>query len=87
MTIAPDYIGQKLINRPFRDWFLYMFKVIEGRRFIVEPLHSEMFEWFEDIFKGKHPRSNISLPPRSGKTTLCQYILIKILWSKFHSIF
>jgi len=79
MTIAPDYIGQKLINRPFRDWFLYMFKVIEGRRFIVEPLHSEMFEWFEDIFKGKHPRSNISLPPRSGKTTLCQYFLVYIL--------
>lgn len=74
--IPTDYIGQKLIQRPFRDWFLYMFKVIEGRKFIVEPLHGKLLAYFQGIIDGKITRTNVSIAPRSGKSTISQYFVV-----------
>lgn len=76
MTIAPDYIGQKLLQRPFKDWFLYMFKVVENRKFIVEPLHENLFEYFQDIINGEKTRCCINIAPRSAKSTISQYFVV-----------
>lgn len=70
------YAGQRLLERGFADWFLCMFKLIEGRPFIVEPIHPELFEAFENIYKQETKRVNINLPPRSAKTTLSKYFLV-----------
>lgn len=70
-----EYIGQVLLERGFEDWFRYMFRIIEGRPFIVEPLHSEMFEVFSGIYKGELLRINVNVPPRSAKTTFAKYYI------------
>lgn len=67
------YIGHELINSGFKTWFLYMFKLIEGRKFIVEPIHKDLFEYYEAVYKGKKTRCTINIPPRAGKTTLQIY--------------
>lgn len=71
----PDYLGQVLINRGFRDWFLYMFRVIEGRPFIVEAIHADLFSVFDKIYKQEINRANINIPPRAGKTTLSKWFV------------
>lgn len=68
--------GQRLLERGFADWFRTMFKLIEDRNFIVEPIHPELFQAFEEIYNQKLKRVNINLPPRSAKTTLSKYFLI-----------
>ena len=75
-TIPPDLIGQSLLESGFKDFTLYLFKAIEGRKFIVEKLHDKLFSYFQDIYDGKKTRVNLSLCPRSGKSTLAQYFLI-----------
>lgn len=75
----PDYLGQVLISRGFRDWFLYMFRVIEGRPFIVEPIHKDLFQIFQDIYDLKVKRCNINIPPRSAKSTLAKYLIVYAL--------
>lgn len=70
------YLGQRLLERGFPDWFKAMFKLIEGRPFIVEPIHPELFDSFEKIYKQELIRANINLPPRSAKTTLSKYFLV-----------
>lgn len=71
-----QFFGQRLIKRGFSDWFRIMFKIIEQRPFIVEPIHPELFQTYEDIYQLKIKRININLPPRSAKTTLDKYFLV-----------
>lgn len=75
----PEYFGQLLHKEGFKTWFLYMFRVIEGRKFTVEDLHDGLFEEFQDIYDGKRTRENINVPPRSGKTTMAMYFLAYVL--------
>ena len=67
------YLGYELLNSGFKTWFLYMFKLIEGRKFIVEAIHKDLFEYYEAIYQGEKIRCSINIPPRSGKTTLQIY--------------
>lgn len=71
-----EFIGQTLLKRGFKTFFLYLFKVIEGRSFIVEPLHEKLFDYFQAIFDGDIQRCNINICPRSAKTTMAQYFLV-----------
>ncbi len=74
--IPPQLIGQTLLKRGFKDFTLYLFKAIEGKNFIVEELHNKIFDYFQAIYDGKKTRVNLSLCPRSGKTTLSEYFLV-----------
>lgn len=69
------YIGQELLNEGFETWMRYVFKVVEGRPFIVEPIHADLFQTMTDIFEQKEQRININVPPRSAKTTLAKYFI------------
>ena len=69
-------LGQRLLERGFATWFRAIFKIIENRPFIVEPIHPELFETFDEIYNLKKQRLNINLPPRSAKTTLSIYFLV-----------
>ncbi len=71
----PAYFGQLLHKKGFRVWTLYMFRQIEGRKFIEEQLHDGLFQVFQDIYDHKETRQNINVPPRSGKTTLAKYFI------------
>jgi len=77
MTILddPQYIGKRLLERGFEKWFLYFFRIIEGQKFIIEPIHKELFQVFENIHAGKSRRQIINIPPRSGKTSLAKYFV------------
>lgn len=70
------YFGQRLLERGFAVWFRTMFKLIEDRPFIVEPIHPELFDTFEKVYKQEYKRINLNLPPRSAKTTLSKYFLV-----------
>ena len=70
-----ELFGQELLKRGFAAWFRVMFKLIEQRPFIVEPIHPPMFETFNKIFEGKTKRQNINLPPRAGKTSFAKYLV------------
>ena len=74
--IDRQYLGQVLISRGFKDWMLYMFRVITNKPFKVEAIHPDLFQTFQDIYDGKIKRININLPPRAGKTTLNEWFLI-----------
>ena len=74
--IPPQLIGQKLLESGFKTFTLYLFKAIEGKSFIVEELHDKIFSYFQDIYDGKKLRVNLSLCPRSGKTTLSEFFLV-----------
>ena len=73
------YFGQRLLKRGFGTWFRIMFRLIEDRPFIIEPIHPELFDTFEAIYKQELKRVNINLPPRSAKTTLSKYFLVYAL--------
>ena len=77
--IEAQLIGQTLLKRGFKDFVLYLFKVIEGKDFIVEKLHDSIFTYFEKVYQGEKTRVNLSLCPRSGKTTISEYFLIYVL--------
>lgn len=74
-----EFIGQRLLKRGFKTFFLYLFNVIEGRKFIVEPLHRKLFDYFQQIYNGNIQRCNINICPRSAKTTMAQYFLVYTL--------
>lgn len=76
MNLEPQFIGQTLLKRGFKTWFRYMFRVLEGKPFIVEDLHKGLFEYFENIYNQKVIRTNINVPPRAGKTTLAKYFVV-----------
>lgn len=69
-------LGQELLHSGFSTWFRYMFRVLEGRPFIVEPIHQDLFQVFDDIYDLKTTRQSINIPPRAGKTTLGQYLCL-----------
>jgi predicted phage terminase large subunit-like protein len=71
----PQYFGQLLHKEGFERWFLYMFKVIEGRKFIKEGLHPQLFQAYQDVYDLKEKRLNINVCPRSAKTTLAKYFI------------
>lgn len=79
VQIDRGYLGQKLLSRGFRDWFLYMFNVTNGNKFIISPVHELLFEQINDIIAGKDTRVNINLCPRSGKTTLATWLTVYAL--------
>lgn len=70
-----QFIGQKLIERGFKDWFLFFFKAIEKTSFVIEPIHQDLFDCFENIYTLKNIRQVINIPPRAGKTTLAIYFI------------
>jgi predicted phage terminase large subunit-like protein len=71
----PQYFGQLLHKKGFETWFLYMFRLIEGRKFIKEPLHPKLLQAFQDVYDLKHKRLNINICPRSAKTTVARYFI------------
>jgi len=71
----PQYFGQLLHKEGFERWFLYMFKAIEGRKFIKEALHPKLFQAYQDVYDLKEKRLNINVCPRSAKTTLAKYFI------------
>jgi len=71
----PKYFGQLLHKKGFERWFLYMFKAIEGRKFIKEGLHPKLFQIYQDVYDLKEKRLNINVCPRSAKTTLAKYFI------------
>jgi predicted phage terminase large subunit-like protein len=71
----PQYFGQLLHKEGFERWFLYMFRVIEGRKFIKEGLHPQLFQAYQDVYNLKEKRLNINVCPRSAKTTLAKYFI------------
>lgn len=74
--IDKEYLGHVLLQKGFKVWFLYLFRVLEGKPFKIEPIHDEMFEFFQDILDQKIIRANLNVPPRSGKTTMCKYLVL-----------
>lgn len=75
-----EYIGQELLKAGFETWMRYVFKVVEGRPFIVEPIHTDMFQLISNVLAGKIVRINENVPPRSAKTTFAKY-LIAYAWA------
>lgn len=71
----PAYFGKLLHDKGFRVWFLYMFRIVQGSKFIEEAMHADLFKFFQDIYDFKILRGILNLPPRSAKTTLCKYFL------------
>lgn len=74
-TVDKEYIGQVLLSKGFRTWFLYMFRMVEGTPFILEPLHDDLLQVFDDIYNQYTKRINLNLPPRSAKSSLCCYFV------------
>ena len=74
-NIDTEYLGFRLLERGFADWFRYMFRVIEGMPFTIDPIHPELFEYCQKIYDLKILRLNLNLPPRSAKTTLMAYLV------------
>lgn len=67
--------GKLALSAGFEDWMRYIFHVVEERPFIVEPLHADLFQTMEDVFRQDIQRININVPPRSAKTTLAKYFI------------
>lgn len=76
MEIDREYLGYELLNRDFEIWFRYMFRIVEGTPFIVEPIHLDLFKSFQSVYDGEITRINFNIPPRGGKTTLTKYFLV-----------
>lgn len=68
-------IGQILLKREFKDWFLFFFKLVEGKNFDIEPIHQDLFDVFNKIEKNEVSRQIINISPRSAKTTLSIYFI------------
>jgi len=79
MEIDRGYLGYALLQRGFRDWFLYCFRAINGTPFVVSPIHEDLFEQIQNIIDGKDTRVNINLCPRSGKTTIAMWLTVYAL--------
>lgn len=56
-----------------------MFRVLEGKPFIMDRIHKDMFNVFDDLYYLRITRECMNIPPRAGKTTLCKYWLIYCL--------
>lgn len=67
MNDDPIYIGQQLLNRGFRQWFLYLFRVVNRTEWKEQDIHKEMFAVLQSVIDGKCSRLNFNICPRSGK--------------------
>lgn len=76
MELDKGYIGQVLLQRGFKDWFLYMFRMIKGTPFTIDPIHNNLFQAFQYIYDCKDNRVCLNEPPRSGKTTLASFFVV-----------
>jgi len=76
MELDIKYLGYELLRGGFRNWFLYLFRIINGTPFIVQPLHDQLFACVQDVIDGKNTRLNINLCPRSGKTTINIWLVV-----------
>lgn len=56
-----------------------MFRVLEGKPFIIDRIHKDMFNVFDDLYNLRITRECMNIPPRAGKTTICKYWLIYCL--------
>lgn len=56
-----------------------MFRVLEGKPFIMDLIHKDMFNVFDDLYYLRITRECMNIPPRAGKTTICKYWLIYCL--------
>lgn len=70
------YLGVKLLERGFRQWFLYLFKVINGSEWKELPIHKKMFRQIKNIVNGETIRLAMNLCPRSGKTTMAVWLVV-----------
>jgi predicted phage terminase large subunit-like protein len=77
--INREYLGKTLLDTGFEVWFRYMFRVLEGKPFIMDRIHKDMFNVFDDLYNLRITRECMNIPPRAGKTTLCKYWLIYCL--------
>lgn len=84
-NIDPQYLGQLLLKQGFKTWFLYLFRIIESRPFIIEDLHKDLFDVCQNIINLKSIRQIINLPPRSAKTTLMSYLVVYAITTKPNS--
>lgn len=75
-NINREYLGQRLLQRGFEVWFRYLFRVIEGTPFTIDPIHPDLFKCCQDIYDLKKIRLCLNLPPRSAKTTLMSYLVV-----------
>lgn len=73
------YLGQKLLERGFRQWFLYLFKAINGTEWKELPIHKKMFKKIKNIIDGDIIRLCMNLCPRTGKTTLATWLVVYAL--------
>lgn len=73
--INSEFLGQRLLQQGYETWMRYMFRIIEARPFVVEPIHADLFQTMEKLYAGKELRQNINVPPRSAKTTLAKYFI------------
>lgn len=71
-----EYIGKLLLDSGFEKWFRYLFRVLENKPFIIEPIHNGLFEYFDKVYNLDITRLNVNVPPRAGKTTLATYLLV-----------
>lgn len=77
--IDTEYLGYELIKEGFEVWFRYLFKAIEQTKFVVEPIHQDLFNVFNKVCKLESKRVNINIPPRAGKTTLAKWLCVYAL--------
>jgi predicted phage terminase large subunit-like protein len=77
--INREYLGKTLLDAGFEVWFRYMFRVLEGKPFIMDLIHKDMFNVFDDLYYLRITRECMNIPPRAGKTTICKYWLIYCL--------
>lgn len=68
-----------MLDAGFEVWFRYMFRVLEGKPFIMDRIHKDMFNVFDDLYYLRITRECMNIPPRAGKTTICKYWLIYCL--------
>lgn len=72
-------MGKKLLERGFRQWFLYLFKIVNGSEWKELPIHKKMFRQIKNIVDGKTIRLAMNLCPRSGKTTMAVWLVVYAL--------
>lgn len=75
----PMFIGQELLKRGFRQWFLYIFQIVNGSPWKEENIHKKMFKQLQECINGNCTRLNFNLSPRSGKTTMSIYLVVYAL--------
>lgn len=71
-----EYLGQLLLQQGYGVWLRYMFRLMNGVPFDVEPTHQDLFNQVQGIIDGVNARININLPPRVGKTTVVGVYLV-----------